>query len=131
MTTPNIAAIEASYRELTGVLPPSIADRIRLARLAGRDESIVQIEALRDQLIMNNPLDTRTAQLVHFAQLLALGEHDAAALHAGAAKKAGATPEDLLGVVELALITAGMPAYSRGIAILAKLFPGDQPEHDG
>ncbi|MGC9155172.1 MAG: carboxymuconolactone decarboxylase family protein [Ferrimicrobium sp.] len=131
MTTPDVAAIEASYRALTGTVPPSIADRIRIARLADRDESIVSIEALRAQLIMDNPLDSKTAQLVHFAQLLVLGEHDAATLHAGAARKAGATLKDLLGVVELALITAGMPAYSRGIAILATMFPGDQLEHGG
>jgi 4-carboxymuconolactone decarboxylase len=121
-TSINTESIEASYRDLTGTVPASITERIRLNTLGDRESSMVAIEALRDQLIMHNPLDRKTSQLVHFGQLLALGE-EAASLHAGAAKKAGATLVELLGVVELALITAGMPAYSRGIEIVGALFP--------
>ncbi len=124
--TIDVSAIEDRYRELTGVVPPSIAERIRLNVLSGREASMVQVEALRDQLIMNNPLDRKTAQLIHFAQLLALKE-EAASLHAEAAKKAGATLAEFIGVVELSLITGGLPAYSRGIAIIGALFRDENP----
>lgn len=123
----DITAIESSYRDLIGAVPASVAERIRIAEATNRSASVIRIEELRRQLITNNPLDPKTAQLVHFAQLLALGEEQAAQLHASAAQLAGATFEELTGVIELALITAGMPAYSRGIAILGRLFPGDQP----
>ena len=118
--------IENSYRELTGTVPANIAERIRIAGISGRNRSILRIEELRSQLIMDNPLGAKTAQLVHFAQLLTIGEEKAAELHADAARKAGASLEELIGVVELALITAGMPAYSRGVAILGRVFPENQ-----
>jgi 4-carboxymuconolactone decarboxylase len=125
--TVDITTIENGYRDLIGAVPPSIAERIRIAGVTGRNKSIIRIEELRAQLIMENPLGPKTAQLVHFAQLLAIGEEKAAELHANAAHKAGASLEELVGVVELALITVGMPAYSRGVAILGRVFPEGQP----
>jgi 4-carboxymuconolactone decarboxylase len=65
--------------------------------------------------------------LVHFGQLVALGSAGPAHLHARAARKAGATIADLVGVAELALITAGMPSYSLGVQIVADLLA----EEDG
>jgi 4-carboxymuconolactone decarboxylase len=118
--------IENQYRELIGAVPPTIAERIRIAAISGRNKSIIRIEELRAQLIIENPLGQKTAQLVHFAQLQAIGEEKAAKLHADAARKAGASLEELVGVVELALITAGMPAYSRGVSILGRVFPEGQ-----
>ena len=79
------------------------------------------IEALRRVLILDNPLGRKTGQLVHFAQLLAVGKAAPARLHARAARKAGASLAELAGVAELALITAGMPAYSLGAEILAEM----------
>lgn len=67
------------------------------------------VEALRRFLIMDNPLG-RTGQLVHFAQLLAVGKEAPARLHARAARNAGASLNELAGVAELDLITAEMVA---------------------
>ncbi|MHB1504454.1 MAG: carboxymuconolactone decarboxylase family protein [Acidimicrobiales bacterium] len=113
--------IRASYIELAGSVPPSIEQRLTLADRTGRTEAVEAIEALRDVLIMKNPLGRKTGQLVHFGQLVALGEAVPARLHARAALQAGATIEELAGVAELALITSGMPAYSLGVEILAEL----------
>jgi alkylhydroperoxidase/carboxymuconolactone decarboxylase family protein YurZ len=44
-----------------------------------------------------------------------LGHEEAALLHARAALRAGARFEDLAGVAETALITAGVPGYSLGL----------------
>lgn len=113
--------IRATYKELTGSVPVSIETRLKLAEQTGRQSAVEAIEELRRVLIMDNPLGRKTGQLVHFGQLVALGKAGPARLHAGAARKAGATLEELVGVAELALITAGMPAYSLGVEIIAEL----------
>ncbi|MHB1931275.1 MAG: carboxymuconolactone decarboxylase family protein [Acidimicrobiales bacterium] len=116
-----VARIRAGYRELTGSVPPSIETRLDLAEHTGRLSAVEAIEALRDELIVANPLGRKTGQLVHFAQLVALGKAGPARLHAQAAHRGGASVEELVGVAELALITAGMPAYSLGVEIIAEL----------
>lgn len=83
------------------------------------------IEALRRVLILDNPLGRKTGQLVHFAQLLAVGKTAPARLHARAARKAGASLAELAGVAELALITAGMPAEG------AEAHPDEDAERGG
>ncbi len=66
-------------------------------------------------------------QLVHFAQLVALGREGPARLHAAGAQRAGATLADLVGVAETSLVTAGMPAYALAVEIIAGLGnAGDQ-----
>lgn len=113
--------IKSSYLELLGHVPPSIEVRLALADKTGRMEAVETIETLRTELIMANPLGRKVSQLVHFGQLLALGQASPARRHALAAHKAGATLAELLGVTELALITSGMPNYSLGIEILSEL----------
>ena len=113
--------IRARYVELTGSVPPAIETRLAVAVRTGRLAAVGAVEALRDELIMANPLGRRTGQLVHYAQLIALARPGPARLHARAARLAGATFEDLVGVAELALITAGMPAYSLGVEIVSEL----------
>jgi 4-carboxymuconolactone decarboxylase len=113
--------IRAGYAELFGSVPASLESRLALAEQAGRLEAVEAIEALRRVLIMDNPLGRKTGQLVHFAQLLALGKAAPAWLHARAAREAGASLGELAGVAELALITAGMPAYGLGVEIIAEM----------
>lgn len=115
------ARIRASYVELAGSVPPAIETRLSLAARSGRTRAVELIEELRAELIMGNPLGRKIGQLVHFAQVLALGHAVPARLHAGAARRAGASIEELVGVAELALITAGMPAYSLGVEIIGEL----------
>ena len=123
--TPKVAdgfdTIRARYVELTGKVPPSIETRIEVNKQAGRLDAVEAIEELRQVLIMNNPLGRKVGQLVHFSQLVALGEASPARLHARSAYKAGATISELVGVAELSLITSGMPAYSLAIEIIGEL----------
>jgi len=118
---PDPSEIRAGYVELTGSVPPGIEARLALGERTGRSRAVSVVEALRAELILANPLGRKTGQLVHFGQLLALGKAGPARLHARAAHRAGATLEELVGVAELALITAGMPAYSLGVEILSEL----------
>ncbi len=113
--------IRARYIELTGKVPPSIETRIEVNKQAGRLDAVEAIEELRQVLIMNNPLGRKVGQLVHFSQLVALGDATPARLHARSAFKAGATISELVGVAELSLITSGMPAYSLAIEIIGEL----------
>lgn len=113
--------LKEAYLPLFGYLPASIEKRLDVARQAGRLSTLDTVEDMRQRFISENPLDAKTQQLVHFAQLLVLSHREPAHLHATAAQRAGASPSELLGVVETALITAGMPAYHLGITILATL----------
>jgi 4-carboxymuconolactone decarboxylase len=110
------------YVELFGRVPALVEQRVALAELTDRFEAIETIEDLRKVLISGNPLGLDRQQLVHFGQLVVLGHHDAASRHAAACRKNGATAPELIGVVETALITAGVPAYNLGIEILHDLF---------
>ncbi len=122
-----IQAIRESYEELTGGVPHSIEARLQLAEATARGAAVAAIEATRRALIMDNPLGRRLGQTVQFAQLIALGHGAPARLHARAALRAGATLSELTGVVELALITAGMPAYALGVEVLVELLEEDHP----
>jgi len=92
------------------------------ADVPGRLEAVEVIESLQRALVKENPLGVKYQQLVHFGQLVVLGHRDAASCRAATARRAGATPRELIGVVETALITAGMPAYNLGITVLTALF---------
>ncbi len=122
--------IRQSYTDLTGAVPAAIEARLLLAERAGRQGAVEAIESMRRELIMDNPLGRKVGQLVHFGQLLALGRGGPAGLHARAARRAGASLAELTGVAELALITAGMPAYSLGIEVLSRLLD-EEPMEEG
>ena len=109
------------YRATFGFVPDAIDARLRVAGATGRMDAVAAVETLRDALLINNPLEPRVQQLVHFGQVLALGRDDPARLHAHAALRAGASIADLVGVAETALITAGGPAYNLGTDIIAGL----------
>ncbi len=108
-----------SYLGLHTRVPPLVDGS--LPAVNGRAAAIQAIDALRRVLITENPLGPRHQQLVQFGQLLVLGERQLAALHADAARQAGASGSELIGVVETALLTAGMPAYTLGISTLNEL----------
>jgi len=113
-------AIRDRYREVFATVPQGIEDRIAVAGATGRLEAVETIEQFRLVLLAGNTLGPRTQQLVHFAQLVALGRGGPARLHARGAIRAGAEPADLVGVAETSLVTSGMPAYALAIEIIDK-----------
>lgn len=114
-------AIRDRYRQVFGAVPAGIESRIAVAESTGRLAAVETIEELRRGLLGDNHLGPKIQQLVHFAQLIALGREGPARLHARGALRAGATVGDLVGVAETSLVTAGMPAYSAAIEIIAEL----------
>ncbi|MHB1536723.1 MAG: carboxymuconolactone decarboxylase family protein [Acidimicrobiales bacterium] len=114
-------AVRDRYRRIFGDVPAGIDDRLYVAEATGRLGAVETIEALRQSLLAENPLEPRVQQLVHFAQLVALGRERPARLHARGALRAGATLTDLVGVAETSLVTSGMPAYGLAVEIIAAL----------
>ena len=119
------ARLEEAYGSLFGHLPSGVEARLTVANQAGRLDTLDTIEDLRQHIILENPLGLKTQQLVHFGQLLVLGQRGPATLHATGALRSGSSFAELLGVAETALITAGMPAYHLGVSILADLTETD------
>lgn len=114
----NRQEVEDRYRALLGHVPENIQRRLVLAELADHGAAVTAVEALREALIHDNPLDARTQQMIHFGMLIALGKEGPARLHAQGALRAGATAPDLFGVCETAAIVAGMPAFSLGVDLV-------------
>ncbi len=126
LTEAELAALRAPYAELIGFVPPRIMARTELgARL---DPELLRLEeAVRLRAMYPACFDTKTAQLMLFGILLAL-MGDAARLHAIAARRAGASWEELHAVVGLAFLFRGLPAANLGAEILLKLAEGEGRE---
>lgn len=114
-----LAAIRKPYEELIGFVPPRIMARTELG--ARVDPELLRLEeAARSRAMYPACFDVKTAQLMLFGILLAL-MGDAARLHAIAARRAGASWEELHAVVGLAYLFRGLPAANFGAEVLVKL----------
>ncbi len=104
------------YVELIGFVPPRILARSDL--LARTDpEGLLLQEQVRRHFMYPRCFDTKTAQLMLFGMLL-MTLADAARLHAIAARRAGATWEEMNAVVGLAFLFRGLPAANLGAEII-------------
>ena len=77
-------------------------------------------EKMREHAMYPKCFDTKTAQLMLFGMLL-MDMSDAAQLHAIAARRAGASWEEMQAVISLCFLFRGLPAANRGAEILANL----------
>jgi alkylhydroperoxidase/carboxymuconolactone decarboxylase family protein YurZ len=116
------AAVEryrAFYTELIGFVPPRIQARTDL--LARLDPALLEMqEQIRRHAMYPACFDTKTAQLMLFGMLL-MTLADATRLHAIAARRAGATWEELSAVVGLAFLFRGLPAANLGAQIIQEI----------
>ncbi len=104
------------YIDLLGFVPPRIQARTDL--LARLDPELLAMqEELRRHCMYPKCFDVKTAQLMLFGMLL-MNLQDAAKLHALAAYRAGATIEELTGVVSLAFLFRGLSAANVGAEII-------------
>ena len=110
---------QAFYEQLLGFVPPRI--RARLAVTGAIDPDIIEMqEQLRAHAMYPKCFDVKTAQLMLFGMLL-MDLSDAAQLHAIAARRAGASWEELQAVISLCFLFRGLSAANRGAEILANL----------
>jgi alkylhydroperoxidase/carboxymuconolactone decarboxylase family protein YurZ len=114
-----------SYVEMFGALPPLPA-----ARFAFSGEVNPQFlrtgEELRAQAFYNKSFDMKTTQLILFGMLLVEHNQIAATAHAAAARRAGASWEELHTVVELASATGALYPFNQGSALLNGLRDKEQ-----
>jgi 4-carboxymuconolactone decarboxylase len=110
---------ESAYKDLIGFVPPRVG--ARLAVTGALDPELLRLqEEARLHAMFPACFDTKTAQLMLFGMLL-LGLMDAASLHGRAARRAGASWNEMQAVVSLAYLFGGMPIANRGAEIIAQL----------
>lgn len=107
------------YRELIGFLPPRIEARINVTGALSPDLLDLQ-EQMRVLAMYPKCFDTKTSQLMLFGMLL-MDMNDAAPLHGIAARRAGASWEEMQAVVSLAFLFRGLSAANRGAELLANI----------
>lgn len=115
----DIAAFRDSYTEMFGEVPP--LPRAKFEFSSDVDpEALLIVEKLRAHAFYNDVFDMKTTQLMLFSMLLIEGS-GAAKFHALAARKAGATWEELHKVMELATAVSALGPMNKGGALLNEL----------
>lgn len=114
------------YVELIGFVPPRIQARTEL--LARTDPETLRLEEeSRRRLMYPAAFDTKTSQLMLFGMLL-MNLQDATRLHARAARRAGASWEEMNAVVGLAYLFRGLSAANLGAQVIMELVKEEQGE---
>ncbi len=117
--TASVEERNAIYRDLLGFVPPRIEARIAVT--GALDPQLLELqEKMREHAMYPKCFDVKTAQLMLFGMLL-MDASDAAQLHGIAARRAGATWEEMQAVVSLCFLFRGLGAANRGAEILATL----------
>ena len=107
------------YEELLGFVPPRIQARTDL--LSRLDPEFLSLqEQVREHAMYPDVFDVKTAQLMLFGMLL-ITLRDAARLHGIAARRAGATWEEMQAVVNLAFLYGGLSAANIGAQFLQQI----------
>ena len=119
----DIDAAKQTYIDMFGEMPPLPA--AKFAFMADADiDALERIEALRAGAFLSPVFDQKHTQLMVFAILVAEGAGPAE-WHAIAARRAGATWEELAHVVELVAAVKALGPANQGGAMLAKLRAAD------
>ena len=114
-----LAERNAIYKDLIGFVPPRI--EARMAVTGALDPTLLDLqEQMRAHAMYPKCFDVKTAQLMLFGMLL-MDLNDAAPLHAIAARRAGATWEELQATISLCFLFRGLSAANRGAEILANI----------
>jgi alkylhydroperoxidase/carboxymuconolactone decarboxylase family protein YurZ len=107
------------YRALLGYVPPRITSRFHVT--GALDPKMLDLqEQARTHAMYPEGMDQKTVQMLLFGMLLMDG-NDAATTHGLAARRAGASWQEMQGVVSLCFLFRGLPAANRGADILADL----------
>ena len=118
------------YEELLGFVPPRIQARTDI--LGRLDPEFLSLqEEVRKQGMYPDVFDVKTVQLMLFGMLL-LSLRDAARIHGIAARRAGATWEEMQAVVNLAYLYGGLSAANIGAQFLQQIAEmEDEQEESG
>ena len=116
---PDLAAFRDSYATLFGTVPPLPAAKFGFSA-AVDPESLRLSEQARAHAFYSDVFDVKTTNLLIFGMLLAQ-ESPAAPFHALAARRAGATWQELHKVAELASVVQSLGPLNNGAAFLKKM----------
>ena len=129
MSAEELEDLRKVYVDLLGFVPPRIAARTDL--LARLDPEGLRLqEQMRSHFMSPRCFDVKTVQLMLFGMML-MNLQDAARLHAIAARRAGATWEELTAVVGLAFLFRGLSAANVGSQMLRDLATEEGREQGG
>lgn len=107
------------YKELLGFVPPRIEARLHVTGAV--DPVLLDLqERMREHAMYPKCFDVKTAQLMLFGMLL-MDMNDAVLLHGIAARRAGATWEEMQAVVNLCFLFRGLSAANRGAELIATI----------
>jgi 4-carboxymuconolactone decarboxylase len=120
----DLARFRATYVELFGMLPPMPAARFEFSSEIN-PEFIRLSERLRAHAFYSDLFDIKTTHLILFGMLL-VEQNAAAQMHALAARRAGATWQELHKVVELAAATKSLGPANQGSSMLKSLRDKEQ-----
>ena len=120
----DLARFRDTYVELFGMLPPLPAARFEFSSEIN-PEFLRLSERLRAHAFYSDVFDVKTTNLILFGMLL-VEHHPAAQMHALAARRAGASWQELHKVVELASATGALAPANQGSALLKALRDKDQ-----
>jgi 4-carboxymuconolactone decarboxylase len=116
------------YTGLIGFVPPRIQARTDLLSRVD-PELLAMQEQIRKHAMYPACFDVKTSQLMLFGILLGLLS-DATRLHAIAARRAGATWEELSAVVGLAFLFRGLPAANLGAQIIDEIAKSEEKSNE-
>ena len=114
-----------SYVELFGSLPPLPAARLAFSGEVD-PQALRLVEQLRANAFYSDVFDVKMTNLILFGMLL-VEHHPAAQMHALAARRAGASWQELHKVVELASATGALAPANQGSALLQALRDKEAP----
>mgnify|MGYP001544783699 CR=1 FL=1 len=108
-----------TYRDLLGFLPPRVEARLHVT--GALDPVLLDLqEQIRSHAMNPACFDSKTVQLMVFGMLV-VDLSDAATIHGIAARRAGASWEEMQAVVSLAYLFRGVSAANRGADLLARI----------
>ncbi|MBZ9558023.1 MULTISPECIES: carboxymuconolactone decarboxylase family protein [unclassified Modicisalibacter] len=107
------------YLDLLGFVPPRI--EARFGTTGVMDPTMVELqEKIRSYALETPHLEPKMVQIILFGMLLMAG-NDAAQTHCIAARRCGASWEELQATINLCFLFRGLPAANRGAHMLASV----------
>jgi 4-carboxymuconolactone decarboxylase len=121
----DLARFRDTYVELFGTLPPLPSARFEFSGEVN-PEFLRLSEKMRAHTFFSDVIDGKTTQLILFGMLLVEHNQMGAMAHAAAARRLGASWEELHKVMELAATTGALGPANQGTALLRDLRAKEQ-----
>jgi 4-carboxymuconolactone decarboxylase len=110
---------QQAYKDLLGFVP--LRQRARIDQLSRLDPNFLSVqEEIRKRCMYPEAFDQKTVQLMLFGMLL-ITLRDAARIHGIAARRAGASWEEMQAVVNLAFLFGGFSVANRGAEYMQEI----------